>query len=94
MAMISFFRTPKSRKFDYSPVFYDERKEALKERERQIRQEMGLSDDDTQRVSVLKGQFRKQHQSKKTQKSGKDRNIRLATIIVILFLLSYYIIYL
>lgn len=92
--MIAFFRTPRPKRFDYSPVFYDEQKEALKERENQLRQEMGLTDEDTPRVSLIKGQFRRHFESKKAQKSGKNRNMRLVAIFIVLCLLCYYIIYL
>ena len=67
MGMISFIKTPKPRRFGYSPVFYDERKEALEERERQIRQEMGLTKEGEERVSLIKGQFRKQYDSKRNK---------------------------
>lgn len=93
MGMISFFKTPNPKRFGYSPVFYDAQKEALKEREKQIRQEMGLTSEDDQRVSLIKGQFRRHFESKKRQKSGNNRNLRLVVIFTILCLLSYYIIY-
>ncbi|HZJ73319.1 MAG TPA: hypothetical protein VFC87_00820 [Perlabentimonas sp.] len=94
MGMISFIKTPKPRRFGYSPVFYDERKEALEERERQIRQEMGLTKEGEERVSLIKGQFRKQYDSKRRVKSNrKKRNLRLLVIFTILCLLFYYLIY-
>lgn len=93
MGMISLFRTPKPKKFKYTPIFYDPDKEALKEREQQIRQEMGLADENTPRVSLIKGQMRSYYKRKVRTARGGKTNLRLVIIIIILCAIAYYLFY-
>ncbi len=91
MGMISFFRIPKPKRFNYRPVFYDARKEALKEREQQIKQELGLADDTVARISNIKGRFRSQ--MKKNKELQVKSNIRLLLILAALLVAAYLIFY-
>lgn len=93
MGMISLFRTPRPKPFKYTPIFYDPNKEALKLREQQIKQEMGLADEDAPRVSLIRGQMRGYYDRKvKGTKTGKG-NLRLVVIFIILSLIAYYLLY-
>jgi Flp pilus assembly protein TadB len=91
MGMISLFRTPRPKQFKYTPIFYDPQKEALKEREKQIRQELGLNNDGSERVSMVRGQFRKQFESKLKNKGSRQTNMRLAIIFIILCVVAYFL---
>jgi hypothetical protein len=91
MGMISMFRTPKPRQFKYTPIFYDERKEALKEREKQLKQELGISDDQSSRVSLIKGRIRAGF--RRSAKERSKSNLRLIIIFIILVLVAYLIFY-
>ncbi|MDX9769867.1 MAG: hypothetical protein RBT19_05860 [Tenuifilaceae bacterium] len=94
MGMITFFKTPKPKRFDYTPQYYDARKEALKERERQIKQEMGEADEDAPRVSLIRGQMRRQYEQKIKGRANRGSGLRLFVIFIILCLLAYYLLYL
>ncbi len=89
--MISLFRTPKPRQFKYIPIFFDPRKEALKEREQQIRQELGMSDENAPRVSLIRGRFRETY--KRSVKGKSKSNIRLIIILIALCLVAYFLLY-
>ena len=55
MAIPSFFRTQKPKQFNYVPRYYDEQKEQLDERIRDIEREMGVKDGKTYRPTIRKG---------------------------------------
>lgn len=93
MGMITFFKTPKPRAFDYTPRYYDARKEALREREKQIKQEMGVTDENEPRVSLIKGQMRRQYEMKKQGRMNRGSGMRLVVIFALLCLLAYYLLY-
>ncbi|MFO8022526.1 MAG: hypothetical protein R6U65_08665 [Perlabentimonas sp.] len=93
MGMISFFRTPSPKQFKYTPIFYDPQKDALKEREKQIRQEMGMADENSPRVSLIKGQMRGQYERKIKGRSKSKSNLRLVVIFIVLCLIAYYLLY-
>jgi len=91
MGMITFFRTPRPKQFNYVPIFYDERKEALKEREQQIKQELGLTDEHEQRVSNIKGKFRGYY--KRSVRLKSKSNLRLVAIFILLCIIAYFLIF-
>lgn len=91
MGILYFFRTPKPRQFRYKPIYYDQRKEELKEREARIRQEMGLGSDEARYVSNIKGQF--QRKRGQIQQNRAKANKRLLIIVVILAILAYFMFY-
>lgn len=91
MGTITMFRTPKPRQFKYTPIFYDERKEALKERERQIKQELGLSDEGSPRVSLIRGRFRNAYS--RSSKEKTKSNFRMVIIMIILLVVAYLLFY-
>ena len=91
MGLVSMFKTPRPHQFNYQPVFYDARKEALKEREQQIRQELGLVGESEPRVSGVKGRMRGYYARSVRGKS--QSNIRLVIILAILLLLAYFFFY-
>ncbi|HDP75032.1 MAG TPA: hypothetical protein ENN49_04045 [Bacteroidales bacterium] len=89
MAGFKFFSIPKPKGFRYKPIYYDEQKEEMREREERIRKELRLTDKDKPFVPSIRGQF---HRARKiTKPSSRQSNIRLLIIIIILLLISYFV---
>ncbi len=86
---ISFFKLPKHKQFNYIPRYYDERKEELNERIKQIELEMGVRNPDKNYVPKIKGQIRNQYY--RNIKERKQSNLRLIIILIALFLIAYLI---
>lgn len=58
---LKFFHIPKPRQYDIPPRFYDPEKEEREQRERRIKQELGMNseEDDMKYAMGIKGQMRK-----------------------------------
>ncbi|MDI3526812.1 MAG: hypothetical protein PWR03_995 [Tenuifilum sp.] len=89
MAGFKFFHIPKPKGFNYKPMYYDESKEAMREREERIRKELGLNSKDTPFVPTIKGQFHKAR--KRPSGSSRQSNIRVLIILFILLLIVYFL---
>jgi len=83
-----FFRTTKPRRFRYTPLYYDEKKEELKERIRRIESEMGMEHEKTYTPGIVKGQMLRSF-GKNRRRYEKQSNIRLIIIIAFLLLASW-----
>ena len=97
MANISFFKTYKPKQFNYTPRFYNERKEALHERVERIKREMGVEDENLDiesgypKRTLTKGvMYEKINRKRKLQRKS---TLRLFIITAILLLLAYYMLY-
>ena len=94
-----FFYIPGTKKFHITPRFYDPDKEEQDERERRIREELGIpeekKDDGKPYRPNIKGQFRiaQGGRSKSTENARRASNIRLIVLIVILVLIFYLFFY-
>ncbi|MFV0267872.1 MAG: hypothetical protein ACK5HT_12125 [Draconibacterium sp.] len=93
-----FFHTPGAKKFGITPLFWDPDKEARDERERRIKEEMGIVDEKVDdgrpyRPNV-KGQFRSQGGLSRTSEDARrSQSRRLIWIILILALVLYLFFY-
>ena len=95
----SFIKLPQHRKFDITPIYYDAAKEERKERERNIRMELGLNPLDEEEA----GQFRNRLKGKMSRRikgnfevarsARKKSNIRLVIILIALMALFYYLLH-
>ena len=85
MKLPSLFKTPKYRKFDYNPRYYDPVKEEVEERVQRIKREMGEGEADSERPRKSAIRFRRDTQSKTTKQS----NHRLIIIIIVLSIVAY-----
>ncbi len=74
------------------PRYYDEQKEDLEQRIRQIEHEMGVDHGKAYVPKIRKGQMGNYFR-KKRKKLQKQSNIRLFIIIIILFLASWLLIF-
>lgn len=92
---MKFFHTPKNKKFNYEPRYYDEQKEELEARVRQIKREMGVSDDESAdkpyTSSIRKGEMR--GYMRQSQHTKKKSGIRLVVVLIALLALAYYLLY-
>ena len=92
MINLRFSRLPRHRKFNYSPVFYDESKEELHTRVDDIKREMGELKQDS---SSAKDNIRRAYKTKQTNTrygtipAQKYYGLRLLAIIAILSVISY-----
>lgn len=90
--MFSLFKKPEYRKFDLKPRYWDPEKEAREAREKRIKAELGLKDDDGYTPQV-RGQFRKEYQKRKAARgnAGSSQILRTFMILILLFLAVIYI---
>jgi hypothetical protein len=57
MALPSFFKINKNKRFNFIPRYYDPRKEDLEERIRSVEREMGVKEGEAYRPTIRKGQM-------------------------------------
>ena len=94
-----FFHTPGTKKFHITPRFYDPDKEEREERERRIKEELGIvderKDDGRPYRPNIKGQFRRAQEgfSKSSADARRASNTRLIILIMILSLIFYLFFY-
>jgi len=87
------FQTPKPRQFKVEPRYWDPKKEKREARERRIKAELGIKDEDSSYVPYIgKGDFRKGFSDGKWNVKVQRRrsNTRLLIIVVILAMLIYF----
>ena len=93
-----FFHTPGTKKFGFTPRFYDPDKEVRDERERRIKEELGIVDekvDDGKPYRPnIKGQFRNHSGlSRSSEEARRSQNRRLIWIILVLAIVIYLFFY-
>ena len=92
--MARFFYIPKNKKFNFSTRYYDEQKEDLDKRVEKIKREMGVADDDPNKLyasTIRKGEMR--GYLKKAGKRDKQSTGRLFIILIVLFLIVYFLLF-
>lgn len=93
MGIPRFFKLAKPRQFEHIPIYYDPEKEKREERNRRIRQELGMKVDEKRKTtSISRGSFR-QYKSRYSQKANAQSNRRLIIILAVLALLAYLLFY-
>lgn len=93
-----FLHTPGTKKFNITPRFYDPDQEERDERERRIKEEMGIvdekKDDGKPYRPNIRGQFRKSGEwSRSSEAARKAQNRRLIWIVLVLALVVYLFFY-
>ncbi|WP_167604942.1 hypothetical protein [Maribellus sediminis] len=93
-----FFHTPGTKKFSITPRFYDPDKEERDERERRIKEEMGIvdekKDDGKPYRPNVRGQFRASGGwARSGEEARRSQNRRLIWIIIVLALVLYLFFY-
>ena len=91
--MFELFKKPEYRKFNLKPRYWDPAKEERELREKRIKAELGLKDEDGQYIPNLQGQFRREYEKTKAARSSISpaRTIRLFMILVLLFIAAFYV---
>lgn len=91
---MKFFHTPRNKSFNFAPRYYNEQKEEFEGRVKQIKREMGISDENSDQPFVsgirkgsMRGYLRKSAEHKR--KSG----IRFVVILAVLFTIVYFLLY-
>ena len=91
MGVPRFFKISGPKRFNYSPIYWNEEQEERDIRIKQIKQEIGIDTEDSPAgTSITHGSFR-QFKRKTKVKASRNSNIRLAVILALLFLISYLI---
>lgn len=91
--MFQLFKKPEYRRFNLQPRYWDPEKEAREERERRIKAELGIKEDDKRYIPNVQGQFRNEYERRKAARSsiGSARTIRLFMILILLFIGAFYV---
>jgi hypothetical protein len=92
--MGSFFQTPKPRNFKIEPRYWDPEKEKREARDRRIKAELGIPNEDgSYRPFIEKGEFSRgfSHGKWSVKQQRRRSNTRLLIIAIILFILIYFI---
>lgn len=89
MGIPRFFKVPQHKQFHYEPIYYDERKERLEERIKEIEMEYGIKTDDRPMRSIRKGSFSTFYSKRK--KAERYSTTRLIIIMIFLAFISYYL---
>ncbi len=88
----SFFRTPKHRVFNYQPLYYDERKEALQERIARAKGESERKNEKYVPGKNIRHNFRKSfYESRKNSSSPAIIRLIVLLSIVVLMVAIYYV---
>lgn len=94
-----FFHTPRSKQFSMRPRFYDPDQEARDDRERRIKEELGIADEKKENGKPfrpnIKGQFRNTDgwQARSSEDARRSQNKRLIILFLILALIFYLFFY-
>ena len=88
----SFFRTPKHRVFNYQPLYYDERKEALQERIARAKGEAESKNENYVPGRNIRHNFRKSlYESRKNASTPAVIRLIVLLSIVVLMVALYYV---
>lgn len=94
MALFSFYNMRKPRQFDHKPIYWDPHKEAMEERVRKMKREMGVEETPEEYQPQIKGTFVEgtSHLKKSIGKgddarSRKYKNVKLLVAAVVLAVL-------
>ena len=91
MALPGFFKKPEHKRFNIQPRYWNPEQEEREEREKRIKAELGITDDDGQYIPSIKGRMKSslRHKHADVRLSNRKSNIRLIIILVILFFAAY-----
>jgi hypothetical protein len=99
MRLFSFYNVRKPRQFDHKPIYWDSRKEALDERIRKVKIEMGVLEEKSEEYKPsIKGTFIEgTTHLKKSKIKGDDirnrmyKNMRLILVMAVLAVVFWYL---
>ena len=90
---LSIIKLPKTKRFEFSPRYYDEAKERMEQRKRDISKELGLKGDSEHERRTINFRAQMNHSLAKDsmRKQGYMSNVRLIVILGLMLILCYYI---
>ena len=98
MALFSFYNVRKPRQFEHKPIYWDPRKEAMEERVRKVRREMGLEETEEEYKPQIKGTFiegtshlKRSRDEGENSRSREYKNVKLLIALAVLALLFWYL---
>ncbi|MCD7975805.1 MAG: hypothetical protein LUG51_01120 [Tannerellaceae bacterium] len=98
MALFSFYNVRKPRQYEHKPIYYDPRKEAMEERVRKVKREMGIEEAEEEYKPSIKGTFvqgtshlKKSRMKGEDSRSRKYKNVKLAVILILLAILFWFL---
>ncbi len=86
---LTFFRIPRNKKFNYKPVYYDQKKEERKKREK-----AALEEDSGDYEKALRERMQMRWKRTSGKRTRSASNQRLVIIFIVMFLLLYLIFFL
>jgi hypothetical protein len=88
MRLFNFFYVRKPRQFEYKPIYFDARKEAMEERKLKVKRELGMEIPNEEYKPQIRGTFvegtthlRRSHLNGYDTRSRQYKNVRLAVIL-------------
>ncbi len=95
MGFTSFFKTPKHKQFHIEPRYWDPAKEAREDRERRIKAELGIKDENGAYIPNIKGRMKSelQHRYRANDRARRKSNLMLVIIFVLLVIFAYLFFY-
>lgn len=95
MGFTSFFNKPEHKKFNIQPRYWDPAKEEREDREKRIKAELGIKDENEQYVPNIKGRMKGQlrHTHTSSSSARNKSNVRLLIIFVVLCFAAYIYLY-
>jgi hypothetical protein len=88
MGFTSFFKRPQHKRFNLQPRYWDPAKEERDDRERRIKSELGIKDENGQYIPNIKGRMKSELRHKSLD-ARSARNTRLIIIFIILAAFAY-----
>ncbi len=95
MGFTSFFKPPKHRQFNIEPRYWDPAKEAREDRERRIKAELGIKDENGEYIPNIKGRMKSelQHRHLANDRAKRKSNLMLVVIFILLVIIAYLFLY-
>ena len=90
MKLPRFIRLPEYNKFEYKPLYYDKRKEALEQKIKKYKEQKEAVEKGDYKPD-FKGKFKKSYRRDITKKQKKAANIRLFVLIIFFGTITYII---
>lgn len=88
----SFFKTPKHRVFNYQPLYYDEKREKMKERLEKLQEEEGISETNYRPGKFIRHNMRKSiYQNKSKSNNPVVTRIIIMVALIGLLIMLYYL---
>lgn len=90
--MFLLFKKPEYKRFNLAPRYWDPKKEAREEREKRIKAELGLEDDENY-VPDIRRQLRREYDKRKAARAATSAKstLRFFMILVLLFIVAFYV---